>query len=230
MEWNDLPGHVSYVLIAVSYWATNILWLRITAVFGLFMEILYFRLSGGDLETGIYWDLVFLAINGYQLFRLYEEYRRASKLEGASELAAGAFAGMSRLQLSRLASLGEWRTFRSGDILTREGGALEELFYLASGDYEIEQSNTPIAKAGGGSFIGEMAYLTGAPASATVVAATSGRAFVFSSRDLKRMESSDEATAAALHLMLGKDLATKLRAYSAGSGDPYGSKVKNALA
>ena len=130
MELNDLPGHVSYVLIAISYWATNILWLRITAVVGLLMEILYFRMSGGDLATGIYWDLVFLAINAYQLFWLYDEYRKASKLEGSSELVAGAFSGMSRLQLGRLAALGEWRSLKPGDVLCEHGAALKELVYL----------------------------------------------------------------------------------------------------
>ena len=227
MELNDLPGHVSYVLIAISYWATNILWLRITAVVGLLMEILYFRMSGGDLATGIYWDLVFLAINAYQLFWLYDEYRKASKLEGSSELVAGAFSGMSRLQLGRLAALGEWRSLKPGDVLCEQGAALKELVYLANGRCQVQKTDGTGVLLEGGSFIGEMAFLTGAPASATVIAATDARAFVFDSARLKRMEASDEATGSALHQMLGKDLANKLRATTeAQRGRSQGSPVE----
>src|SRR6185503_16319868 len=39
---NNWPGHLSYVLIAISYWLTDIFWLRVTAVVGLSLEILYF--------------------------------------------------------------------------------------------------------------------------------------------------------------------------------------------
>jgi hypothetical protein len=60
---NNWPGHLSYILIAISYWLTDIFWLRVVAVVGLSFEILYFLLSGGDLRTGIGWDLVFILIN-----------------------------------------------------------------------------------------------------------------------------------------------------------------------
>ena len=69
----DLPGHLSYVLIAISYYATNIYWLRVTAVIGLALEILYFQLSRGAMHTGIVWNLVFILINIYQLHVLLRE-------------------------------------------------------------------------------------------------------------------------------------------------------------
>ena len=70
---NNWPGHLSYVLIAVSYWLTDMFWLRLVAVVGLTLEILYFILSGGDLRTGIGWDLIFIAINAYQIYRLMQD-------------------------------------------------------------------------------------------------------------------------------------------------------------
>jgi hypothetical protein len=39
IPWSDVPGHVSYVLIALSYWMTNVFWLRVIAVVGLVFEI-----------------------------------------------------------------------------------------------------------------------------------------------------------------------------------------------
>lgn len=71
LSWGDAAGHISYLIIAVSYWLTNIYWLRVTAVIGLCLEIAYFVLvSGVTLYTGIGWDLVFIAINLVHLLRL----------------------------------------------------------------------------------------------------------------------------------------------------------------
>ena len=36
--WADVPGHLSYLIIAISYWLANIYWLRVTAVIGLALE------------------------------------------------------------------------------------------------------------------------------------------------------------------------------------------------
>ncbi len=52
----DLTGTLSYAIIALSYMMTRIFWLRVAAVVGLFLEIIYFRFSGGDLKVGIGWD------------------------------------------------------------------------------------------------------------------------------------------------------------------------------
>ena len=215
MDTHDIPGHISYILIAISYWLTNIFWLRVTAVVGLSMEILYFRLSGGDLSTGIGWDLVFIAINIYQLYWLYLDYRMAAKLEGAEHLVTGAFAGLNKLQMGRLAQLGEWRTIAAGARLTTEGVAVPELFYLVGGTYSVEKAGEIVAQVGRGAFVGEMAFLSGAMASATVAAMEEGRALVFNSAHLHKAIQKDEAAAAALHLMLGRDLASKLRTMNA---------------
>jgi len=76
VSWSDVPGHVSYVLIALSYWMTTVFRLRIIAVIGLVFEILYFRMSSGDMHTGIGWDAVFIVINLYQIFHLVYDERR----------------------------------------------------------------------------------------------------------------------------------------------------------
>ena len=46
--WADVPGHVSYLLIAISYYLTNIYWLRVTAVMGLTLDT---PISEDDLQS-----------------------------------------------------------------------------------------------------------------------------------------------------------------------------------
>ncbi len=45
----DMPGHLSYIVFAISYLLTSIFWLRVTAIVGIALEIIYFHYSGGDL-------------------------------------------------------------------------------------------------------------------------------------------------------------------------------------
>jgi hypothetical protein len=105
---NNIPGHISYVLIAISYWLTDIYWLRVMAIVGLSMEIVYFTFSGGDLRTGIGWDLVFIAINAYQLYRLVQERWSLRLPEGDQDLLRSVLSGLEDVQIARLLSAGEF--------------------------------------------------------------------------------------------------------------------------
>jgi hypothetical protein len=103
---NNWPGHLSYILIAISYWLTDIFWLRVVAVVGLSLEILYFLLSGGDLRTGIGWDLVFILINLYQIYRLVQDRLSLRLPEKDRELLRRVLTGLSDAQIARLLNAG----------------------------------------------------------------------------------------------------------------------------
>ena len=98
---NNWPGHLSYVLIAISYWLTDMFWLRPVAVVGLSLEILYFWLSGGDLRTGIGWDLIFISINLYQLYRLVKDRLSLRLPEADRELLRSVLTGLDDAQIAR---------------------------------------------------------------------------------------------------------------------------------
>ena len=207
----DLPGHVSYTLIALSYWLTDIYWLRVTAVIGLFFEILYFRFSGGNMSAGIGWDVVFILINLYQIYRLVAERRMLSRVQDLHLLKQGVFAGLEDGQLARLIPVGRWKNYEAGAVLTREGERVLELVLICEGEAEVELQGQSVARIAGGSFVGEMAFATGHAASATVTAARPVRAFVFGMDELREAVVSDESVASALHTVVGRDLAAKLR-------------------
>jgi hypothetical protein len=76
LPWGDAAGHISYLIIAISYWLTNIYWLRVTAVVGLAFEVAYFVIVSDALYTGIAWDLIFIAINLFHMLRLTHERLR----------------------------------------------------------------------------------------------------------------------------------------------------------
>ncbi len=209
--WADIPGHVSYVLIAISYYLTNIYWLRVTAVAGLTLEIAYFQLSGGAMHTGIVWDLVFIAINAYQIYWLVADGRKFRRMEHAHLLRQGVFAGFSDTQLARLVKAGEWRVLEHGANLTREGEPVSELALICTGQAAVESHGNIVAHLRGGAFVGEMAFVSGNPASATVTVEHTMRAFIFDMERLRKLVETDDLVAVAIHRVIGRDLASKLK-------------------
>jgi hypothetical protein len=211
LPWADVPGHVSYVLIAISYWLTNIYWLRVTAVLGLTLEIVYFRLSGGDLGAGIGWDIVFIAINLYQIYWLVAERRKLKTMEHAHLLRQGVFAGFTDAQLARLLGAGSWRELEPGTVLTEQGKTVPELVLICDGQAVVNVHGATVAHLRGGAFVGEMAFVSGNPASASVVIEQPTRAFVFDIKDLRKLVENDDLVAVAIHRVIGRDLAQKLK-------------------
>jgi hypothetical protein len=212
VSWSDVPGHVSYVLIALSYWMTNVFWLRIIAVIGLVFEIFYFRMSSGDMHTGIGWDAIFIIINLYQIFRLVYDEHRLRYMKELHLLSQGAFASLSREQLAQLVKVGSWRTLEPGTQVTREGEPVKELILICDGQMVVESQGRTVTRLHGGSLVGELALLSGNQASATVTAERITRAFILEMEKLRKLIRADDLIASAVERVVGHDLAAKLKA------------------
>ena len=212
VSWSDVPGHVSYVLIALSYWMTNVFWLRVIAVIGLVFEILYFRMSSGDMHTGVGWDIIFIAINLYQIFRLVLDKRRLRYMKELHLLSQGAFASLTREQLAQLVKVGSWRTLEPGTEVTREGEPVKDLILICDGQMVVESQGQTITHLHGGSLVGELAFVSGRPATATVTAQRITRAFVLEMEKLRKLVRVDDLVASAIDRVVGRDLAAKLTA------------------
>jgi len=107
--FTDLIGTMSYAIIAVSYLMTNIFWLRIAAVIGMFIENAYFRLSGGDLKVGIGWELIFIGINLFQLICLVREGANLRLPPKDALFLRGAFKGFNDSQIAKFLRASSWK-------------------------------------------------------------------------------------------------------------------------
>ncbi len=210
-NWTDVPGHVSYVLIAISYYLTNIYWLRVTAVFGLALEIVYFSLSGGNMGAGIAWGMIFIAINLYQIYWLVDDRRKLRRVQDTHLLRQGVFAGFTDAQLARLVTSGVWRQLDPGTVLTQAGNEVTELVLICDGRAIVDVNGAIVATLRDGAFVGEMSFVSGKPASATVIIEQPTKAFVFNMARLRKLVETDELVAVAIHRVVGRDLASKLK-------------------
>ena len=208
---NNWPGHLSYVLIAISYWMTNIFWLRVVAVIGLSLEILYFALSGGDLRAGIGWDLVFIGINLYQIYRLVRDRLSLRLPEADRDLLRGVFTRLDDTQIARLLTAGELCELSEGAILAEENQPLGKLFFICAGRVKVTISGREVSELGAGNFIGEVAFLTERPATATVIAEGPVRALAFDRDKLNQFFRNETEVAGLIYQLIGRELAQKIK-------------------
>lgn len=208
---NNWPGHLSYVLIAVSYWLTDMFWLRLVAIVGLSLEILYFLLSGGDLRTGIGWDLVFIAINAYQISRLVQDRLSLRLPKADRELLRGVLTGLDDAQIARLLIAGRFDDIAKGTTLAEENKPLDRLFFICAGHLKVTIAGREVAHLEKGNLVGEVAFLTDKPATATVVVEDSVRALVFERAELNRFFRNEAEVAGLIYQLLGRELAYKIK-------------------
>ena len=207
----DLTEHLSYLVIAVSYFLTNMFWLRTAAVIGLALEIVYFMLTRQSLTAGLPWDIVFILINFYELALLLRE-RALAKLPAAdAPLLRRAFEGLDDAQIAKLLRAADWRDVTAGEVITRQDAPVEALYFVLSGRAKVEVEGQNVAQLEHGTFIGEIAYLTGNAASARVVMEEAGRLLAFSRVRVAKVTAGDKQISGILYQVLGRDLAQKMR-------------------
>jgi hypothetical protein len=208
---SNLPGHISYLLIAISYWLTEIFWLRVVAVVGLSLEILYFWHSGGDLRTGIGWDLIFILINLYQVYRLVKDRLSLRLPESDRELLRRVLTGLDDSQIARLLNAGAFCDLTNGTTLARENEALKTMFFICSGRARVMIGGREVSRLEKGSFVGEVAFLTDKPATATVIAEDDMRALAFDGNVLRQFFRKETEVAGLIYQLLGRELAKKTK-------------------
>ena len=82
------------------------------------------------------------------------------------------FSGFDRAALDKIAAMGEPVEVEPGAVITEQGQVGQEAFVVVSGDVQVIVNGHPIATAGPGSMLGEMALIDLRPRSATLVALT----------------------------------------------------------
>ncbi len=205
-----VPAHMAYVVIAMSYFLTNIFWLRVLAVIGLFLEIVYFRITGNG-YPGLAWDSIFIAINLYELIWLVRDRLDARLPSEEAPALRRAFEGLEDSQIARLLRAADWKDCAAGDVLTRQDAPVDALYFLFKGRANVEVDGSFITYLESGSFVGEIAYLTGNPANAKVTIDEPSRILVFSKMRLAKVVARDRQLNGILYQVLGRDLAQKMR-------------------
>ena len=207
----DVFGHLSFALIAVSYAVRDMLVLRVISVASGLIGLFYnYFLPGGTIWLAIFWISLFMIINGARIIGLYSEQRSVSFSEDEKELYETIFQKFSPVEFMKLMRLADWKEIPQNDYITKEGEEFESLKFLFNGEVSINKNGKEIAHARDGAMIGEISFLQGGNATATVQASQPCRCVVWPKEELQSLLKRNPTMDIAMKHVFSMDLTRKL--------------------
>jgi len=201
--------HVPYALLVISMLMRDMGWLRAIAIAAGIIRIVNRAWFDQDFIV-VFWESIFVAVNVAQLLVLLWYERRARFSDEEKVLVAQLDADIDRRTVRRLIKLGQWRQAETDDTFIEEDKPVKELIFLVDGLAQIERSGAIVAVCGPGDFLGEMSFVTGRPANATVRAARPLRYLAFEQSLLRRAMDNDRDLRRAVESGLNRNLVGKL--------------------
>jgi hypothetical protein len=208
----DLYIHAANLAFLSSFLVRDILKLRALSITGGGFLIAFALVSVPMSWPTLGWNLLFGLINGVQIVRLIRERRPVRLSAEEHELHRLAFAALSARDLRSLLACGCWTEAAAGERLVESGHDPGRLLVLLRGRLEVRAAGATVATLAAGQFVGEMAFVTGEPPRADVIAIEPTRLAALDTPRLRTLLAQNAELRAALQGILGADLASKLRA------------------
>lgn len=204
----NIAGHISYMLLIGSMLMRNMLYLRLMAIAaGTFSGAYYFSLQD---SVSLFWEVMFTLVNATQLVILFVENRRGRFTAEEQDFIAAVLPTVERAQTRRLLKLGAWTEVSDSMVLIHEETTPASLFYVVNGTARVDRAGRTLGMVGPGDFLGEMSYLTGQQASATVTTITPMRYLAFDRTALRTFLERNTDVRHALESGFNRNLVDKL--------------------
>lgn len=110
-----------------------------------------------------------------------------------------------------LGDSGARRTLATGEVLIREGGTINSIFFVLEGHLSVTVKNRKVAEVGAGEVVGEVSFVDRYPPTATVTALEHTRVLEVSRSVLEKKIATDLAFSSRFYLAVCTFLADRLR-------------------
>jgi hypothetical protein len=206
------------VLYLVCYAVKDVLWLRIFCVIAMLTIIPYYIWGTETIQWGcILWQLAFLALNLFWIVVILKERRPPKMTMREKRLFSEVFSHSCQpQQMLRLLSVSEQVVHEIGSTCIRKLADPEGLLLIESGKVNVLLDGKLIATLKRGDLVGEMSYLTGEPAVADVVAASTVEMVRWKRGDLEKLFDSRPDLKSVLNEIIGRDLIDKIVSVDSG--------------
>ena len=205
MDFSEILINTAYMVILTSLAVRDILFLRIIVVIGSSLFISYALIF--DILAMMWWNLVFISINIYQIIRIIIERRPIKLSSELNVIYQTCFTNMSTRDFLSFWHFGQENIYENEKVC-EEGLTPERLLYIISGEAEVYHKKNLVINLEARSFVAEMSFLTHKPASADVY--MSGRALTWNREKLEVLEKVNPRLIAELRVSIGEDLSKKL--------------------
>lgn len=211
LTYLDFIGHASFLITALSFALRDMMALRIFAVLSGAIGIAYnYLIPAGPLWLVIFWLTVFIAINLVRIVGIVLERRAIDFTDEEAELRDTVFPNFSPVEFKKLIRIGQWQQIDAGEVLTEQGQVIGGLKLLYNGEVRVERDGAEIGTARDGAMIGEISFIQGGPATATVVSTKPCRFISWPGEELRRLLTRNPAMDVAMKHVFSVDLMRKL--------------------
>ena len=200
----------------ISYSVRNMLWLRWFAVGAAIVELPYFLLQRNVLWPPIFWAVVFIGINGYQIAAIYRQRRPVVLSRDEQELYDLAFRSVSPREFVSLVLAGEWKTAAPGDQPVAEGKTVDSVCIALGAPLRITRNGKELGTVQPGQTIGLAPALTGHPSPVSASFTKPGRYIQWRLSDIREFLEAKPELRGAIQALVNQDLAAKVEGLLAG--------------
>jgi hypothetical protein len=206
-----IATNVASILTMVAYLLRDILWLRFLTILSCFAGIVFgYLVRGGPLWTYIAWNVLFALINIVQIAIIIRDRTGIHFTEEEKELHETLFKKFAPFEFMKLMRIAEWRQVAPGEIVAAEGQQLDEVMMIYNGLLAVEVKGEKKAELQDGHFIGELSFISGGAATATVRAIEPTRYIAWPKKEIDGLLARNPSMHIAMQGMLTVDLSKKL--------------------
>jgi hypothetical protein len=206
-----LAGHLASILTMAAYLLKDILWLRLLTILSCFAGIAFnYFVPATPLWTVIYWNALFTVINVVQVAIIIKQRSSVHFTEEEKELHDTIFKNFAPFEFMKLMRVGKWLEAKQGEILATEEKPLDSIMLIYNGSVSVELNGKELARLKDGNFIGEVSFITGGAATATVRALQPTRYVSWPKEAISQLLKRNPSMRFAMQAMLSTDLSKKL--------------------
>ena len=204
-------GHLASILTMAAYLLKDILWLRLLTILSCIAGIAFnYFVPATPLWSVIYWNLLFAAINIGQIAILIRERTGIHFTEEEKELHDTLFKNFAPFEFMKLMRIAKWLEAKQGEVLAVEKKSLNAVMLIYNGLVGVEANGQELARLKDGNFIGEVSFITGGDATATVRALQPTRYIAWPKDAISQLLNRNPSMRFAMQSMLSTDLTKKL--------------------
>jgi hypothetical protein len=203
----EIIFHVGNAIALIAYLFRDQIHLRLVIIVSMILQSIYYLLisSGGPLFDPLVWKILTIVLNIIMIVLVFRDRLRF----GIDDEVRPLFEAVDVLspgQFRRLLACA--RRVDGPMAMTQRGVRPDRLFHVLSGVAEVNKDGRRLS-IGAGSFIGEIAFLTGGTATADVRLQPGARVLEWDVERLRALMRKEKAVDIALRGLLSHDLAMK---------------------
>ena len=197
--------------MALSFFAKDMLLLRAISVLASCVGMAYnYFIPVGPIWIPIVWNIFFIISNSYRIIGIFLDRRTIKFNEEELELSETLFKNFSPLEFMKLMRISEWKSVQKGFKFAKQHEEMDGLFLLFNGEVCIKKDGLEVGVIRDGSMIGEISFIRGGEATATVLATNVCRVIHWYSIELKNILIRNPSMDIGMKHVFSMDLTRKL--------------------